>query len=231
MNIKPDASRHFYSIYIQMIKHRLICIDRTLNKQQTTGWFLSDIEFVYLQFRMIFESIILGSISSHHSEYSHLYRGYKKDWNAGKIIQRVKKINKHYYPRPHHEILTKKTTNSKTGGYYEPIETGFLTEKELKKNIGICGNYLHAPNLFGKTNFDEDSHGNTLMEWFNRTMLLLNEHSIIIPPSTKKLSGRRRSKIPADEYIRLSEAIIVNLRWGSSETAMVGAAKFINPAR
>ncbi len=229
---QSDPDCFYYGVYMNWIRHRLICVERVTKQGAVDGHGFCDIDFLYLQFRHIFESIALSSICSHHEEYSDIYKSYKKDWKPNSIIKRVKEINRCYFPRPHSETVFDSPRDG-TGGELTAVDSGFLTEDELKSYIGLCGDRLHAPNIYkllAKGEPDNSQRLVTLADWFDRTLLLLKSHSVIIPPSPSKFGKNCRKRMSNDEFIKNSTVLLVDMNWGKDVGPTINRGSFIAPA-
>ena len=76
---------------MEEVKRRLGAIDDILVGNKTTSCKYTNVEFVALQFRKIFELIILATLASHHHLFEGLVRKLSKEWQISKVVAIVKK--------------------------------------------------------------------------------------------------------------------------------------------
>jgi hypothetical protein len=94
---------------MEEVKRRLGAIDDILVGNKTTSYKYTNIEFVALQFRKIFELIILATLASHHHLFEGLVRKLSREWQISKVVAIVKEKNPTFYPalsiahRPQHQ--------------------------------------------------------------------------------------------------------------------------------
>ena len=98
MNNEPDYAG--YVRCMEEVKRRLGAIDDILVGNKTTSYKYTNVEFVALQFRKIFELIILATLASHHHLFEGLVRKLSKEWQISKVVAIVKKKNPEFYPAP-----------------------------------------------------------------------------------------------------------------------------------
>ena len=78
---------------MEEIKRRQIAIDEILYERKTTSFKYTNTEFVALQFRKIFELVILASLASHQHLFEGIARKLAKEWQVTKIVAIVKNKN------------------------------------------------------------------------------------------------------------------------------------------
>lgn len=104
---KDELSK--YANCMEEIKLRTFSIKLIMEKEKTTGFLYTDIEFICLQFRKILELISLANLSANKEQYAKQYIKFKTHWNAKKILEDIKKINPNFYPKPTEQIIDQKT--------------------------------------------------------------------------------------------------------------------------
>ena len=109
----------------------------------------TNIEFVGLQFRKIFELIILATLPSHQHLFEGLTLKLSKEWQIEKIISIVKKKNAAFYPKPIDRVPSQKPREKDE---WVDIKDGFLTLVDLKAAHGQLGLAMHATNPYRETN-------------------------------------------------------------------------------
>jgi hypothetical protein len=156
-----------YCNYMEGVKLRVSAI-KTIGSQPIIDLLhgVTQIESIYLQFRMILELIAMGSLINNHDEYSKARESFKKDWNAKKILENLVKVNPGFFPRPVSDV----------GGSYLPRE-GALTQDEFVKLYNSCGRVLHTANPFG-AQIDHKIFSDEVSAWLSKIIILLNMHQI-----------------------------------------------------
>lgn len=163
-----------YISCMEEIKRRISVISDFITRKRTTGYVMTDVEFMYLQFRKVFELIALSSLSANREKYEEISDKFHKEWNAEKIIEQLEGINPDFYPTP-----TKQVAYDKEGKFkkVELIEKGFLTKEEFPEVLDKCGNFLHAVNPYrSKMPSDPEDLWNMFEEWERKIKTLLNYH-------------------------------------------------------
>lgn len=135
------------------IKIRIRAIDNCLIKN--SGKLSSlDIEFCFLNSRMIIEQICFSSILCDKKRYKEFRRlegetgtndhgNYQRDWKSPTILKKMMDISPHFMPRP----LGKKISSNGTHHFEQGFET---THAQLISMWEKCGSFLHVPKPFGE---------------------------------------------------------------------------------
>jgi hypothetical protein len=181
MSAEPDYSS--YSKCMEEIKRRQRAIDDILSGNQTTSFRYTNVEFVCLQFRKIFELIILASLASHSHMFEGLTRKLSKEWQIGKIIDLVKRRNAAFYPRPINRLPSDKPG---VKDEWTEVATGFLTVEKLIAAHGLIGNIMHANNPY-KEEFLLDGIEREFPTWREEVIRLLNNHLVEFPDDNSLL--------------------------------------------
>ena len=136
---QPDAIA--YKKCMEEIKKRLEAVKLVGMEQYSTPYKITNVEFMALQLRKVFEMIVLASIASHKSAVPAAKKKIGKEWDINKIIQQVRKLNPNFYPRP-----IKRVPSDKPGIKDEWVDTDkeFLALPELIKAHGQLHELLHA---------------------------------------------------------------------------------------
>ncbi|MDA3938810.1 MAG: VCBS repeat-containing protein [Spirochaetia bacterium] len=95
-----ENSLQLYTAMMEEIKKRLAVVVSFMKGSQTTGFLITDVEFVCLHFRKVLEHIALSSLIANKEEYTKQYKNFKRHWNARRILEGIEKINSEYYPQP-----------------------------------------------------------------------------------------------------------------------------------
>lgn len=162
-----ENDKQLYAKCMEYIKLRILAIDEIIFGIKTTSFPETNLDFVYLQFRFIFESIALASLCSHRKQYELFDTKFEKEWNANKIIKQIKKINPLFFPSPEDEKSKELA----------------LTEDELVRFIGLCGDNLHAFNPYkgkGYRHRDSQIEKERFLEWRTKVISLLGIHYVML---------------------------------------------------
>jgi hypothetical protein len=172
---------NLYANCMEEIKVRERAIELILTKKMNTGFDYTNIEFLCLQFRKIFELIVLANLVSNKEEYSHKRKGFASEWHAKRIVIEIEKINPLFYPIPAKQQIDYKTKKVK-GVIY--IKDGFLTKDELLEGYDKCSELLHAENPFGPPK-NHIAYLPMFHIWLKRTLRLLEHHLITLVDEKK----------------------------------------------
>jgi len=175
MTESPDYAN--YIKCMEEIKRRQFAIDEILDGNKTTSFKYTNIEFIALQYRKIFELVVLATLASHQHFFEGLTRKLAKEWQVTKIVAIVRRKNPSFYPEP---IDRAPTVKQYTKDEWKPITSGFLTLDELIEAHGKIGGLMHANNPY--------QEGRLLTEieilfpmWREKLIRLLNNHLIKFP--------------------------------------------------
>jgi hypothetical protein len=197
MNNEPDYAS--YVRCMEEVKRRLGAIDDILVGNKTTSYKYTNVEFVALQFRKIFELIILATLASHHHLFEGLVRKLSKEWQISKVVAIVKKKNPEFYPAPIDRVLS---TASGTIDDWRDVTTGFLTLDELISAHGTIANIMHAINPYR----DEppiDDFEKQFSIWRKKLVRLLDNHLVRFPDKNTILYVGMQSTSTGQVHIAL----------------------------
>lgn len=194
--MKTDIQKYQERLF--EIKQRTEVIFKFLEKKQTTGFLITDVEFLCLQFRKIIEEIAFLSLIANKEEYSKQYSKFEKHWNARLIFQDLERINPGFYPEP-----TKQIQKESKDGYrrfeFEKITTGFMTRDEALKVYEKCGGMMHSNNPY-RSKVDIKKLNNNFIDWLNKIIKLLSHHCIILYGKAHMVVGLMQSKEDGKPY-------------------------------
>ncbi|MCG2628572.1 hypothetical protein L6654_18220 [Bradyrhizobium sp. WYCCWR 13023] len=172
---EPDYAN--YTRCMEEIKRRQIAIDEILYERKTTSFKYTNIEFVALQFRKIFELVILATLTSHQHLFEGLTRKLAKEWQVTKIVVIVKSKNPGFFPNPIDRVPS---TNKSAKDEWKPVSVGFLTLDELVEAHGKIGTLMHANNPYREEQSLNELES-LFPSWRERLIRLLNHHLIKFP--------------------------------------------------
>jgi hypothetical protein len=175
MNGEPDYAS--YCKCMEEIKRRQSAIDDILHGRRTTSFRYTNVEFVCLQFRKIFELIILATLASHKNFFEGITRKLSKEWQIGKVVAIVEKKNAAFYPAPIDRIPSDRPGIKDD---WKNVESGFLTLEDLVAAHGSIGNLMHANNPYKEEVLLEEVE-RKFSEWRAQLIRLLNNHLVKFP--------------------------------------------------
>ena len=163
-----------YRRCMEEIKKRSEVIDALVTRRCNAVYLQTTAESVILQLRKILELIALASLVANKQKYRESRNCFAKDWNARKIMSRIRSFNPDFYPVPTRQIV-----DPTTGKVVETkeIESGFLTKKELEKTYDRCSHFLHSENPFSRPR-DTKEFFDDIPRTMGRIRNLLNHHQV-----------------------------------------------------
>jgi hypothetical protein len=189
------------------IQHRTAVIGAFRCGSAATLCRATTVESVYLQFRKILELIAFGSLIANKSEVSKVHRKFSKYWLARCLLRDIERLNPDFYPRPFHEVPSKRPAVKMTLQYKKD---GFLTKKEFLDLYGKCGAIMHASNPYG-SRIDYGSYERSIPEWLGKIIGLLHSHTIRLVNSPKiyvvDMQEQRDGKVRYYELTPLARAV------------------------
>ena len=162
---------------MEEIKRRQRAIDDILSGLQTTSFKYTNVEFLALQFRKIFELIVLSTLASHQHLFEGLIRKLSKEWQVSKIVTIVKNKNPGFYPKPIDRIPSDKPG---VKDEWADVGAGFLTLEDLILAHGMIGNLMHANNPYREEGLLAEIE-KQFPVWREKTIRLLNHHLVRFP--------------------------------------------------
>jgi hypothetical protein len=171
-----------YISCMEEIKNRTSVINSFLKQEKTTGFLITDVEFLCLQFRKIFELIVFASMTANREEYAKLREKFATDWKVDYIIRDLERINPSFYPVPSKQVI------GEDGKVKEVVELkeGYLTKEKLLKAHEKCGGLLHANNPY-RGSKDLNYFIQNFPIWLTEIINLLNHHQVQLTDSKKQL--------------------------------------------
>ncbi len=134
-----------YANCMEVIKKRLDVIHKFTNKSKSTGFVITDVEFIALQFRKTLEQIALANLVANKREYASQNNKFKNHWNAKRILKDLERINNNFYPLPNKQI---RDEASKSVIRIEDLTEGFLTKEDFIHVYDYCSKILHTENPY-----------------------------------------------------------------------------------
>lgn len=184
------------------IKRRTEVIRDFITKKKTTGYLITEVEFICLQFRKVIELIALSSLVANKDEYSKQHEKFETHWNARLIFQDLERINSKFYPEPSKQIV-KNGKNGEKYFHFERITTGYLTKDKAVKIYEKCGGILHAENPFKGGEKDIKKLYAEFPKWLTEVITLLNHHSIILHGQDHMVVGLMKGEKDGQPHVTL----------------------------
>lgn len=168
-----DTRIQSYLFQMEIIKKRMDAISKIGNREQTTLFRFTNIEFMALQIRKVIEHIAMSNLVVNSSLYKEYNDKFASNWNARLIFRDLERINPSFYPIPV-KIVDNEYDDIKT---IDPLTDGFLTKDEAIKVYNRCGSLMHVENPFGKQ-IDYAYYETQIIVWYKKIMVLLATHLI-----------------------------------------------------
>lgn len=175
MAATPDFAS--YVRCMEEIKRRLNAIDEIMGGRRTTSYKYTNHEFVCLQFRKIFELVVLATLASHRHLFDKLSGRLAKEWRIAEVASIVRKKNPGFYPRPIDRISA---STPAIKDEWVDVNSGFLSFSELVTSHGRLGKAMHAQNPYEQDDFFE-ALSSSFPDWKRKTVRLLNNHCVDFP--------------------------------------------------
>lgn len=169
-----------YDTYIKCmeeIKRRQLAIDEILDGKKNTSFKYTNVEFAALQFRKIFELVVLATLASHQHFFDGLARKLAKEWQVTKVVAIVKKKNPAFYPEPIDRVPA---SQPGVKDEWKEVTSGFLTIDELIAAHGKIGGLMHANNPYREELLLSEIERHFPV-WREKLIRLLNNHLIRFP--------------------------------------------------
>jgi hypothetical protein len=188
-----------YESNLHEIKRRIDVIRAHVGGQRSTGFLITEVEFLALQFRKVIELIAFSSLILNRDEYAKLRASldvdYRTDWSAKRIMNVLEKINPYFYPQP-----TKQTEKSNKDGKQivelENITEGYLTKDEAINVYNDCSDILHIWNPYSENkDIDLKKMHAKFTEWGTKLVTLLNHHTTVFPHGGVMVAAEMSSRI------------------------------------
>jgi hypothetical protein len=170
------------------------------------------IEFLYLQLRMICESIAMACLIAHNDISETKNKKFFNNWRANEIIDQLERLHKDFYPHPVKQILDQ-------GGNVigvSAIEDNYLTKSRFLSLFVECNDHLHIGSL--KKNLQPMKGGplkvDPIIEWHNEINALLNIHWIPLADGKSQLwtimQNKGNNNVRVDLFLNGPPAPFIN---------------------
>jgi hypothetical protein len=166
---KDDLTKYGWCIWD--IKNKLKVIKTYSDLDPRPFDHFIETEFICLQFRQIFESLILANLVANKDEYNAAHKQIEYQWSPRRIIPQVKGLNPEYYPKP--------VIFHANGNIENYLGADYLTESDLLAADDLCSQFLHAENPFGQRR-NINVVRNQFNEWYSKIKQLLESHVVTL---------------------------------------------------
>jgi hypothetical protein len=163
-----------YSAIMKEIKLRVALANIALATKPEDDRIPMVIESIGLQFRKVFELIAFATLAANRAQYSLVYGDFSKDWEAGKLLKNLQKINPNFYPKP---VTEEQSDQPGVRSSLNDREQDYLTQADLIESHGRCGGLMHAANPFGEP-IDYAFYLRSFHVWRNKIIKLLHVHRV-----------------------------------------------------
>lgn len=168
--MKTDEKKIMYCNLMEEIKVRVALI-RSVIQGQSLGREDFDGEIVSLQLRKCLELVAFSSLVVNEQIYSQAYSDFSTHWRAKKIIEKIKKLNPDFFPKP----IFLASQNEQGVKHFDYIKEGFLTLEDLIDLYDKTSGVIHSWNPY-RTEPRIVNFGRSIEEWVKRLQCLLGLH-------------------------------------------------------
>jgi hypothetical protein len=158
----------------------------TLNFILAGGTRLADAivrELCYLQLRMLCENIALGCLVAHGDIVESQVKNFEQEWSAERIIEKLEKLNPHFFPQQ----MVIGTTHDGRPSITANTKPNALKKDDLPKLYAICGGFLHRGTLKKIYGSNQLHHGYLnvpdIINWTKKVEDLLGSHIVPLVPT------------------------------------------------
>jgi hypothetical protein len=157
---------------MDQVKRRLELVARITSRKITTGDDSADAEFACLQLRKTLEQIAYSALAASRDHYAAARPHVEREWNATKILERLEKLHKDFYPVP---LSIERVADDRV--HATPLTDGFLAKSDFVFLYDKCSDAIHDWNPFrpGPRIIELQR---PIEEWTQRIHRLLSQHWI-----------------------------------------------------
>lgn len=160
-------------------------------------------EFCYLQIRRICEYAAIGVLVAHGERTEFLSQSFLKEWNAGKLFQKLISLNPNSFPTP---VITHLNADGE-GVHQLEIKERLLDGVGVATIYNACGDRLHASSLRrilkGKL---PDYSFDDIASWANSLVRTLENHVILLPEVSSVMLVALRDKDDGQAHCSFADA-------------------------
>lgn len=170
---KPDKTR--YLKLMEEINHRIETCQLVLHKKIDLVYERTTAEFLALQLRLIFESIILSSLAAHSEIFEKTSEKLRKEYKVNNIMSELERHNCYFFPLP---VIYDNNDNLEVkliAGH-----NGSLTQELLKMAHGKTGHVLHVPNPYKSNTMNYRAYIDEAEDYLIKCAKLLSFHGIML---------------------------------------------------
>ena len=181
---KPLTREEIGPIYVSLMQQIVLRLDAVRDSASEAvvdlgnplNW--KNAEFCYLQIRRICEYAAIAVLVAHGERQEFISQSLIKEWNAGKLFQKLVSINPNAFPIP---VVTHVNANG-DGQHHLERRDRLLDAEAVSRIYNACGECLHASSLrrilngnLPEYNFDD------IATWANNLVRTLENHLILLP--------------------------------------------------
>ncbi len=149
-----------------------LVLDITHQRVTVPGPEAAPIELVCIQLRKILELIAFGSLVANRTTYAVAHANFAEHWNAKRMLQKLAKIHKEFYPRP----LAIRAQEQPGVHNFVDVDRPFLTQDDFVFLYDAASKALHIRNPFQST--APIDFRISIADWIVRIQQLLGIHLV-----------------------------------------------------
>lgn len=183
-SVMPLSREEIGAVYIALMQQVVIRLEAIKESaaeavsqiSHTSNW--QNAKFCYLQIRRVCEYAAIAVLVAHGERVEFLSRSLLKEWNAGKLFQKLTSLNPNSFPIP----VTTHVNAKGQGSHHLEIKERLLDGAAVTTIYNACGDRLHASSLRrilkGKL---PDYSFDDIAAWANSLVRTLENHLILLP--------------------------------------------------
>jgi len=172
-----EAEAKVYAALMTDAKQRIGLVRQLDEGSITTTRTEFDLELACLSLRRVLELIAFSSLAANRAAYAKHHADFDKHWKAGKILDKLERINPEFFPVP---------VTGLGSGHLEPIPGPYLTRAEFSTLYDITSEVVHTWNPY-KSGPRVIDLIRPVKEWAQLTWQLLSVHMLRVAESEKRL--------------------------------------------
>ncbi len=162
-----------YTECMEEVKLRQQAIKDMMTSQTYTTYFITNVEFICLQFRKILELIAMATLTSNKYHYKEIWKRFYNHYKAREIFKEIEKFNPDFYPVPTRQVIENGIVKETVR-----IDNGYLTKDDFDDVYGKCSSVIHSTNPYNNIPVDIVKISEEFVEWNTKITRLLNHHQV-----------------------------------------------------
>ena len=172
----------YYASIMSEIKNRSKVIISIYEKEVSTRYLSTDIEFCALQLRKILELLLVSTLVANKEEYEKQRKSFDKNWSIRKKLYEIKDINPEFFPIGMILSNIKLTARITNRQWVDISSDNVFKEKDFYPAYKLTSKYLHVQNPFKSERIEDkaDAFFTNLMEYLGKILNLLKIHRVTL---------------------------------------------------